>query len=185
LGRLSEVGVKDSKLLTPKRRNRLYHEILDVVERYSVEAVQPAEVDKFVLKGAKLKKLNYLEALYMGRILDELNPDYAIIDSCDIKPRRFAINVLKACHQRIKVAAYHHADREYTIVAAASIIAKVHRDREIESLKKRYGDFGSGYPSDPLTREFLRRWVSQEKTIPPFSRRSWKTWNDLLTERLI
>ncbi|MEM3612884.1 MAG: ribonuclease HII, partial [Candidatus Bathyarchaeia archaeon] len=64
--------------------------------------------------------------------------------------------------------------RKYPVVSAASIIAKVERDREIAELKAKYGDFGCGYPTDPKTLAFLRRCLENFKEYPEFVRRSWK-----------
>jgi len=75
---------------------------------------------------------------------------------------------------KIKIVSEHKADRNYPIVSAASIIAKVERDREIAELAKYYGDFGSGYPSDPRTMRFLKQCVEKSYDYPNFVRRSWK-----------
>ena len=72
------------------------------------------------------------------------------------------------------VIAMHKADEEHVVVAAASIVAKVERDTEIERLKQEYGDFGSGYAGDPKTIKFLKDWIRRGK-IPPIVRRRWKT----------
>ncbi|MCW4027390.1 MAG: ribonuclease HII, partial [Candidatus Bathyarchaeota archaeon] len=62
----------------------------------------------------------------------------------------------------------------YPIVSAASIIAKVKRDTAIASLRKQHGDLGSGYPSDPKTIEFLKKWIKTRGSYPEFVRKSWK-----------
>jgi ribonuclease HII len=67
------------------------------------------------------------------------------------------------------------ADRNYIVVAAASIVAKVRRDQRIAELCQRHGDFGSGYSSDPRTIAFLERWVREHGKLPEFARRSWET----------
>ncbi|MEM2782912.1 MAG: hypothetical protein QXQ55_03890, partial [Candidatus Hadarchaeales archaeon] len=67
------------------------------------------------------------------------------------------------------------ADRKYTVVGAASILAKVRRDARLAELKKKYGEVGSGYSHDPLTISFLRRWVEEHGELPPFARKSWET----------
>jgi ribonuclease HII len=69
------------------------------------------------------------------------------------------------------------------LVAAASIIAKVEREKEIEELKEKLGDFGSGYASDPRTREVLRGWITKGK-LPSCVRRRWKTISNLKQQTL-
>ena len=71
----------------------------------------------------------------------------------------------------------HKADYKYPVVAAASILAKVTRDRYIKQLHEMYGDFGSGYPSDPKTQIFLEKnW--NNKSIS-FIRREWASWKNI------
>lgn len=74
------------------------------------------------------------------------------------------------------------ADDTYTIVSAASIIAKTLRDRKIEELKEQFGDLGSGYPSDPTTREFLKNHLSKDEPVRDHIRTRWSTFQDLLAE---
>jgi ribonuclease HII len=65
-------------------------------------------------------------------------------------------------------------------VAAASIVAKVERDRHVDDLRAEYGEVGSGYPSDPTTRTFLRDYVRDHGELPACARTSWKTCDDVL-----
>jgi ribonuclease HII len=78
-----------------------------------------------------------------------------------------------------KIISSHHADRKYPVVSAASIIAKVNRDRAIEKLRKNH-DLGSGYPSDSKTMNFIKEWISQNGDLPVFVRKSWKPVKILL-----
>ena len=75
----------------------------------------------------------------------------------------------------------HKADLNYPVVSAASILAKVTRDAEIEKLKKQIGiDFGSGYMSDPKTVEFLKE--NYEK-YPEIFRKSWFPYQELVNNK--
>jgi len=78
------------------------------------------------------------------------------------------------------VTAEHGADDEYDLVAAASVVAKVARDAHVETLAEEYGDVGSGYPSDPTTREFLEGYVGEHGELPDCARASWQTSRDAL-----
>jgi len=61
-------------------------------------------------------------------------------------------------------------------VGAASILAKVARDQAIVKLEEKVGEpVGSGYPSDPTTQEFIKRYWRDNGRLPPGTRRSWKT----------
>jgi ribonuclease HII len=175
LDELKELGVRDSKLLAPWRRAVLYTEVLRLCDRVHTEEIQPGEIDVVVTTGKRYRKLNFLEATYMARIADRLGAAHVLVDAPDTVPSRFQRNIVESMKTRCRVTAMHHADSEYVVVSAASIVAKVERDRAVERLRQRYGDFGSGYPSDPKTRAFLLSILRRGEEMPGFVRRSWKT----------
>jgi ribonuclease HII len=109
--------------------------------------------------------------------------DAVSADAGDVSESRFARRVAAGVDDRgvaVEVRAEHGADARYPIVAAASIVAKVERDRRVEALADEYGDVGSGYPSDPRTRAFLREYVRDHGSLPDCARASWKTCDDVL-----
>jgi len=183
LPKLVQLGVKDSKLLSPRRRGVLAVEIKKTVEKFSVAKLSPKEIDKVVLEGRKLRKLNWLEARTMAKVIETLRPDVAYVDASDVLEERFKQDILDCLSFKLKVISEHKADRNYPIVSAASIIAKVERDREIAELARTHGDFGSGYPSDPRTVHFLKRCLEKSCDYPDFVRRSWKPAKKAKSER--
>jgi ribonuclease HII len=68
------------------------------------------------------------------------------------------------------------------VVGAASVLAKVKRDEEIEKIIEEHGDIGSGYPSDPKTQKYLHEYVQKHKRLPPFTRIFWSTATKALEE---
>ena len=58
-------------------------------------------------------------------------------------------------------------------MSAASILAKVARDRVIMKLRKDH-NLGSGYPSDPITVKFVTKYYKKNHEMPKFVRKSWK-----------
>lgn len=174
LPKLTELGVRDSKLLSPHRRETLAEEIRRIAKKYSIVKLSPKEIDKVVETGKKLHKLNRLEAQAMAKILEELKPEIAYVDASDVLEERFKQHILECLSFKPKVISEHKADRKYPIVSAASIIAKVERDREIAELTKKYGAFGCGYPSDPKTISFLQKCLKRTGEYPDFVRKSWK-----------
>lgn len=174
LPKLVELGVKDSKLLSAHRREVLAPEIKRIAESYEVVKLSPQEIDDVVLNGRKLRRLNWLEAQTMAKVIEVLRPDKAYVDASDVLEERFKADILDCLPFRIPIVSEHKADRTYPIVSAASIIAKVERDREIAELARVYGDFGSGYPSDPRTTGFLQQCLKKMGEYPDFVRRSWK-----------
>ena len=179
LNKIVKLGVKDSKLLTRKRRTDLYTKIINVADKIQVFKIPPEEIDRYVINGKKLQKLNYLEAITMAKVLNKLDVDQAYVDASDVNPNRFKCNILEYLNKNVQITSTHHADRIYPIVSAASIIAKVERDYEIKILIEKYGDFGSGYPSDNHTRNYLIEWMNKNDFLPDFSRKSWKTFSKL------
>jgi ribonuclease HII len=174
LSKLVQLGVKDSKLLSPSRRESLAIEIKRIAQKHAVVKLSPAEIDKVVEKGRKLHKLNRLEAQAMAKVIEILKPDIAYVDASDVLEERFKQQILEYLPFKVEIVSEHKADRKYPVVSAASIIAKVERDKAIAELKAKYGDFGCGYPTDPKTLEFLRRCLEDFKEYPEFVRKSWK-----------
>jgi ribonuclease HII len=171
---LTELGVKDSKLLTAHKREALYPEIIKLTENHHIIKVSPAQIDKVVLSSRTLHKLNRLEAQTMAKIIESLKPDEAYVDAADVLEQRFGNHIRECLRFKTRIVAEHKADRTYPIVSAASIIAKVERDGEIAKLKVKYGDFGSGYLTDDKTMVFLRRLLDENGDYPSCIRKSWK-----------
>ena len=167
INQLKKQGIRDSKKLTPLARERLYKKIIDIVDDYYVTRISPKIIDKSVFNHS----LNHLEARYMAKVISKLSPSIAFVDSCDVNPRRFGKEISKLTF-RSKIKSYHHADSKFVVVSAASILAKVSRDRAIIKLKKKY-NIGSGYPSDPKTKAFVKKSIKRNEPLT-FIRKSWK-----------
>lgn len=177
--KLSLLGVKDSKQLTPKSRENLYKKIITLVDDYYVAKISPKSIDVSVKKHG----LNHLESKYMAKTILKLDPDISYVDSCDVNPQRFGKEISFLSNNK-KIRSYHHADSRFVVVSAASIIAKVTRDRAIDKLRKIY-DLGSGYPSDPKTINFVKSYYENHHTLPIFVRKSWKPTQKILNKKLM
>ncbi len=173
---LRSMGIKDSKKLTPLQREKLYKKIIKFVDDYYVAKINPSTIDKSVSKH----ELNTLEAKYMAKVISKLNPNISYVDSCDVNPSRFGKTISKLSKKN-KIKSYHHADSRFVIVSAASIIAKVNRDRAIKKIRKNH-DVGSGYPSDAKTMRFVKKYISTRNEIPSFVRSSWKPVQTMLNK---
>lgn len=176
LDELAKLGVRDSKLLSAAQREALYPEILKVCTGVHVSFIPPKMIDRYVSRGKKYRRLNYLETIHMAKVIDALRVEEVFVDAPDANPARFTLELSELLRSRPRVVAEHKADVNYAIVSAASIVAKVERDREIAKLRELHGELGSGYPSDPETIAFLEAWVRERSSLPEFSRKSWKTW---------
>jgi ribonuclease HII len=171
---LAELGVKDSKLLTPQKRELLYPAIIELCEKYHTIKVLPSQIDTVVESSRRLHKLNRLEAQTMAQVIEALKPNEAYVDAADTVEHRFGNHIRECLKTKTRIISRHKADRTYPIVSAASIIAKVERDREIASLRLEYGDFGSGYLTDDKTMIFLKQMLDKDGEYPDFVRKSWK-----------
>jgi ribonuclease HII len=179
---LIAMGVRDSKMLTPEVRTMIAPKVRMLASKVSVVEVQPKEIDEVVLHGGRLRKLNFLEAQLMARVVTELSPREVYVDASDVDEARYGETIrefLPLNLRGVKIVSEHHADRTYPVVSAASIIAKVRRDEAVGDLRKEYGNFGSGYMTDPRTMNFLREWRRTHTTFPPIVRLSWKTIKEI------
>ena len=167
---LERMGVKDSKRLVPNRRTILSRKLKKMFPHEMV-VISDREIDDLRASGVNL---NEIEKNTMESILLKLEFDKAIVDAVDVKAERFQENL--RIDTGLNVFAEHKADDKYIEVSAASIIAKAARDEYIKDINKDYiksGGIGSGYPSDPKTKDFLSKYTYDE--MPDFVRKSWAT----------
>ncbi len=178
LAKLAEIGVKDSKLLTAKKREVLFEPIKSIVKSYKLIIIEPKEIDDAV--NSTNLNLNFLEAIKTAMILNELKPDKAIVDCPSNNIPAYKEYLQSLLTVKMDLTLEHNAEKHLQ-VAAASILAKVTRDRIIEDIKKKYGNCGSGYPSDPSTKAFL---IKNAKKYPEIFRKSWATYKNLAQQNL-
>jgi len=169
------MGVKDSKVLTPSTRSKLYHKLIKMGDYTVVE--YPAE--KLTDLMRKKVSLNLIEAIMVAEAISQLKdkPHTVFVDSPDAVPGKFEGRIRQFFDGVVEFVCENKADAKYPVVSAASIIAKVLRDQQIEHLHNEIGDFGSGYTSDPKTIEFLdKNW--KNKDIQKYLRHEWSTIKD-------
>ncbi len=184
---LKTLGVKDSKKLSSKTRERIFGELKKTLLFFDYKIIFPAEIDFAV--DSKEYNLNWLEADATAFLINKVNKELALknktLDEVYVDlPSTNQLAYVSYLKQRIKskdlkIIAEHKADDKYPIVSAASIIAKVIRDNEIDKLKKSYGDFGSGYPADPKTQKFLKENFEKYNIF----RKSWKSYQRLVSKK--
>lgn len=181
---LKKLGAKDSKLLSHPERIRLASLIKkEVLSSLCVHAT-PTEIDEAVLGG---ENLNTLEARKMAEVINTLNDIKkeitVIVDCPSINIKVWREKLISFIHhpKNLTVLCEHKADANHPSVSAASILAKVEREEEVQKLKEMYGNIGSGYPADPITKAFLQEHGSRLRESG-IVRKSWATWQELFPE---
>jgi ribonuclease HII len=172
---LESLGVRDSKQLSPTARNKLFQRIMDVSDKVEVTIINPPEINALM----KNISLNEIEYLHYAELIKKASGSI-FLDCFDVLTGRAEERFLAETGK--KVVCEHKADQKYPSVSAASIIAKVTRDSEIEKLRKKYGEIGSGYPADPYTVEFLKNAIRERTDISEIVRTQWSTYRRLRAE---
>ncbi|MEE2828650.1 MAG: ribonuclease HII [Myxococcota bacterium] len=173
---LRELGVRDSKKVSRKRRDLLRPQLEERALAWRTLALQPPDLDK--------RSLNELGKEAVVSLCRELKPDVLVLDApvppAGIPAYAAAIRSLlaEAGHpvDSLEIIAENGADDRYPCCAAASILAKTSRDAFLAALAEEQGEgIGSGYPSDPVTVGFLTRLWERDESWPPFVRTKWET----------
>ncbi len=177
--KLRALGAKDSKMLSPRQRELLYDKIASFAKAFEIIIIPPEEIDTALRTPGD--NLNLLEIRGAAKLINKLRPEIAFVDCPSTNIHQFTEDLrYHLLDKSTKIVAEHKADENYPVVSAASIIAKVTRDAEIEKLKKEYKvEFGSGYPADPRTIAFIKD--NYDKY--PFFRTTWDTWKKASTAK--
>ena len=176
---LRSAGAADSKSV-PAAKRQAARESLALLGRVEVRRVSARQID-----GGNL---NTLEEAAIVDLIVEVRPDVVRLDALG-HPNTLgalAIRLKKALPRRLRPAftIEPKADVTFAEVGAASIFAKTLRDEILDGWRAEFGDFGSGYPSDPKTREWLADWARSGKDWPEFVRRRWATIEELAQRSL-
>ena len=174
-------GLDDSKRLSTTRREELAAELREHPEiTVATAGVDPERID------APETDMNTLGVEAQAEAVDAVAEagDDVIADAADTDESRFGQRLADAVAEagtEIAVTADHGADETHAVVSAASVVAKVDRDRRMAAIDERYDrDVGSGYPSDPATRAFLADYVDENRELPACARTTWSTCADVL-----
>lgn len=169
LHKLAELGVKDSKQLSPEQREAIFHKLRKICA-WELKVIPAHDID-----SREDKSLNEMEIESMAALINGSRAEKVFIDSLEANPRSFLHKLKPLVRRNVSIVADTKGDVKFPACSAASIVAKVTRDSEVEKLKKRFGDFGSGYPHDEKTVEFLKEWYRKNKFFPIIVRKSWYT----------
>ena len=174
---LKSMGIKDSKLIPPARREELFDEIIKLVDSYDIIEISASEIDEYQERGINL---NQMEARVAAKIINKLKPSKVYVDSPEPANggAKFGIMINEFLNVQPEMIAEHGADHKYVVAGAASILAKVSRDREVARIVEEIGaDIGSGYPHDPRCRAYLEE--NFRGPIHKYLRKCWSTYKRL------
>jgi ribonuclease HII len=173
---LRQLNVRDSKKLSPERREALAPEI-EKLTKYEVLVIPAERID--VMRAEM--SLNDFEAKLFAEVIERLHPETAYVDAADVDEIEFKRCVRRELRFDVEIVSQHNADELFPVVSAASILAKVCRDREMRAIEQEIGMLvGSGYASDADTIGFLEQWIREKGSLPPHTRASWDTARRLL-----
>lgn len=178
---LADIGVRDSKVLSPKSREEKAGKLRKALDGFVLLKITARELSEQMRRKVSL---NDIEAKKIGEALHAVKAGVVYVDAVDVEEKRYEERIRKHYVGKAKLVCEHKADAKYPIVSAASILAKVERDDELYKIKKELGeDFGSGYPSDERTIEFLRKNLDNEKVLK-YVRTEWATLDRLKQRKL-
>ena len=183
---LKNLGVKDSKQVTPKNREVLAEKIKSQALAFEIVLAFPIEITEKNKAGVNL---NTIEAQKSAAIINKLNKGkekikvYIDCPSPNLKAWQNTVESYVENLDNLEIHCEHKADVNHVSCSAASILAKTTRDAEIVKIRKMVGvDFGSGYPSDPVTCKFLKENAEKHKNDGIF-RETWSTWKKVCGEK--
>jgi len=182
--KLIDYRVKDSKQLSPSRREELAKIIKKIALKYEILVIPASDIDDM----RKIMTLNEIELNAFVKIIGKLKPKMCYVDSVDVNENRFERDISNSLKFKTTIISKHKADEIYPIVSAASILAKSRREEEIFKIstileKKINLPLGSGYPADPITQKFFKTWLDRFGELPPYTRHSWKTSQNILKKK--
>ena len=128
-------GLTDSKKLSEKKREEFYPYIIEHAIAYGIGEVTPEEIDEINIYAASRKAM----MIAIGKVMDQINLEYVLSDAMPLPDLSIEhLPIIKG-------------DAKSISIAAASVIAKVTRDRELRELDKKYPMYGfkdhKGYPT--------------------------------------
>ncbi len=181
--KLVSYKIRDSKKLSPRRRRYLASIINEIALKKEIVVIDAKDIDDM----RKVMTMNEITVNAFSKVVQKLKPEICYVDSADVNENRFRDNILSNISFKPEIISKHKADDIYPIVGAASIIAKTYRDELVKRIefklrKKMDVPLGSGYPADPITQRFLKKWVNKYGKLPPHTRHSWNTSKKIMNK---
>jgi len=190
---LKNLGVDDSKVLTEEQREKLFgliHKNSDYLG-WSIEVLSPMFISNCMFKRPKvsLNEVSHNSAINLVKRVLAQGVKLAEIYVDTVGPPEKYEAKLSEIFPTIKCTVAKKADSLYPSVSAASIAAKVCRDRALKAWKFPEGiditNWGSGYPGDAVTKNFLVNTINPVFGFPGIVRFSWSTAEKIIVEKCV
>lgn len=178
---LRALGARDSKKVSAKKRVAMRGKLEEAAEAWRVVQIPPSTLDA--------ESLGEITRRVIVDLAVELRPDVLVLDA-PVPPKqipRYRAELLDRLAARglrgIEIIAENGADDTYPCCSAASILAKTTRDASLEAIQEVAGTpLGSGYPSDPKTRAYLKNVWIEQGAWPSWVRTKWDTIRRVVAE---
>ncbi|XP_065188624.1 ribonuclease H2 subunit A-like [Sycon ciliatum] len=191
--RLAEMGFADSKTLKEEERETLLTSICEATDMLSwaTEIISPNYISTQMLKRSKcsLNVISHTSAIGLIQYAIDQGVHVSEVYVDTVGPPAKYQDMLSAKFPGVNITVSAKADAKFPIVSAASICAKVVRDRVLKSWKFNEmptfstANYGSGYPADPNTKDWLVKCIEPTFGFTQFIRFSWSTCDNLLDAR--
>lgn len=177
-GFLKNIGIRDSKELSSSQREYLLSFIRENSVLVKTTYLPPVVIDRFklnrLLARIVISMVNNTLCI-LRKLFDENTVIKVFIDEITGYGDSIKTMIDRRFFKNIDIVIESNADKKYLVVSAASIVAKYFRDKNLYLNKRIYGDFGSGYPADRRTRNWIEEYYKIYKDPPLIIRRSWAT----------
>ena len=191
---LKDLGVDDSKALTEEQREKLLDKVLDNNDYigWAIHLLSPNYISTSMNRRGKYNLNAMSHDTAIGLVQDAVshgvNVAEVYVDT--VGPPEKYQDKLEGIFPNMKITVAKKADSLYPCVSAASICAKVARDKALKEWMFQESDditgpWGSGYPGDPVTKKFLQEQIHPIFGFPGIVRFSWKTAEKILDEKCI
>nr|CAH0100650.1 unnamed protein product [Daphnia galeata] len=196
---LKTIGCADSKTLTEEQREKLFQKLDSLQEfvGWAVEVISPNSICNNMFKRLKhsLNEVSHDSAIGLIRKALSLEANITSVFVDTVGPPEKYQAKLSALFPGIKITVSKKADSLFPVVSAASICAKVARDKALSTWKFKESPFinlkeenkelkwGSGYPGDPTTKKFLAQNIDLVFGFPQLVRFSWSTSEQILKSK--
>ncbi|XP_076890998.1 ribonuclease H2 subunit A-like [Bidens hawaiensis] len=181
---LSTLEFADSKTLKEEKREELFESLkADATIGWAVDVIDPRVLSAKMLQKNKINLNEISHESAMGLVKKVLNMGHLLtevyVDTVG-DPEKYRINLTER-FPSIKFVVAKKADSLYPVVSGASIVAKVTRDHALqnwifdETAENMHRNIGSGYPGDPMTKDWLEHHKHSVFGFPSLVRFSWGT----------